>query len=172
LEDPGTSNSAPGLATEILGLLGDLYPKISPAPAEPVDPSVPDFGIPQLEVPPIDDLTTRLGQCSFKVFDDTSVFYGSERAKEYVSWSAPRNDVYRIFFNAYSKKVYVDLNGDQWKEIESQSKKEALYCEILRTLVFVLTCEVELSEARDAEQAAEAEGSNAVTSEVTEVIIP
>jgi hypothetical protein len=59
------------------------------------------------------------------------------------------------------------MNGKRWAEVRSKLEEEHLYCDILRTLIFVLTCEVELAEARKAE-----EDSKAVTSEVTEIIIP
>lgn len=52
-------------------------------------------------------------------------------------------NIIESYSNDYSKKVYVDLNIERWSEARSAIEEEALYCEILRTLIFVLTCEVE-----------------------------
>lgn len=161
------------LPMEIIGRLENLYPKLSPADLAATDAVVGPFGAPTLELPTVDALSTRVSQCSFKYFADPKEYSDSVRAKEFVSWLAPRGDTYRIFFNTVSKKVYVDLNGKRWSEKRSPLEDELLYCDILRTLIFVLTCEVEIFEAREAEAKAEAEsGSNAVTSEVIEVVIP
>jgi aspartyl/asparaginyl beta-hydroxylase (cupin superfamily) len=84
-----------------------------------------------------------------------------------VSWSPPRSDVYRVFFDSEAKKVCVELNGKRWDEIHSKLEDEVLFCDILRTLIWVLICEVELFEARESEKAADT-----VTAEVTEIIIP
>lgn len=159
-KQPGADLSAE-LPMEIIGRLENLYPKLSPSDA------------PTLEMPTVDVLSARVSQCSFKIFESPEEYLGSVRAKEFVSWIAPRGDAYRIYFNTVSKKVYVDLNGKRWSETRSKLGDERLYCDILRTLIFVLTCEVELFEAREAEAKAEAEaGANAVTSEVIEVVIP
>ncbi len=164
--EPPNSN-LDGLPGDLLGRLENLYPKLAPSLTAPLDESLIGFGAPILEIPTVDALSSCVARCSFKIFSDPAGYYQSPRAKEFVSWSAPRSDAYRVYFNAHSGKVYVDLNGKRWAEVRSKLEQEHLYCEILRTLIFVLTCEVEIAEARKAE-----ENSQAVTSEVTEVIIP
>lgn len=156
------------LPKDILGRLESLYPKLSPISSlvDPLDAL--GFAANSMEMPPLETLSTRVSQCSFRVFADPAAFFQSPRAKQFVSWSAPRNDAYRIYFNTQSGKVYVDLNGKRWDEIRSKLEEEILFCEILRTLIWVLTCEVELHEAREADK----NGDRAVTSEVTEVVIP
>ncbi len=169
---PSGKDLSTELPMEIIGRLENLYPKLSPADASAsLDTVVGPFGAPILEMPTVDVLSTRVSQCSFKVFASAEEYAGSVRAKEFVSWIAPRGDTYRIYFNTVSKKVYVDLNGKRWSEKRSKVEDERLFCDILRTLIFVLTCEVELFEAREAEAKADA-GANAVTSEVIEVVIP
>ncbi len=162
-------NNSENLPTEIIGRLASLYSQLSPLAAAPaaVEDVFNAFGSPTLEMPTVDALGERVAQCSFKIFAEPAEYVQSPRAKEFVSWSAPRSDVYRIYFNTVSGKVYIDLNGKRWNEVCSKLQEELLYCDILRTLIFVLTCEVEAAEAR----IAEAENANAVTSEVTEVII-
>jgi hypothetical protein len=162
------SNLAEHLPVHLLGRLESLYPKLAPAPILPPGTMLAEFGAPILDLPSLDVLSARVSECSFKFFSDPEDYLASVRAKEYVSWIAPRGDIYRIFFNAYSRKIYVDLNEKRWNEVHSQLEDEILFCDILRTLIWVLTCEVELFEAREAENNTD----RAVTSEVTEIIIP
>jgi hypothetical protein len=164
-------NNSETLPGEIIGRLASLYPQLSPGSATSAaeGENLNAFGSPTLEMPTVDALSERLGQCSFKIFEEPPEYFQNPRAKEFVSWSAPRSDVYRIYFNTYSGKVYIDLNGKRWNEVCSKLQEELLYCDILRTLIFVLTCEVEMAEARKADESA---AGNAVTGEVTEVIIP
>jgi len=156
-------NLAESIPKAILGRLDVLYPKIAPPPPETTESVLRDFGAPTLEMPEKEILGTRFLECSFKGFDDPDAYAKCERAKSYVSWSAPRNEYYRIYFNDYSKKVYVDLNATRWCEARSAIEEEALYCEILRTLIFVLTCEVE--------RVSGAGLADTVTESVTEIII-
>lgn len=156
------------LPTEILGRLENLYPQLSPLPTGPVDQVLPDFGAPSIELPTMTNLSDRVAKCSFLVFKDSDAFHRSPRAKEFVSWSSPRSDYYRIYFNTLSKKVYIDLNGKRWDEARTKLGEEILFCDILRTLIWVLTCEVERFEAQEAEL----NSDKAVSAGVIEVVIP
>jgi hypothetical protein len=164
LQNPNLSEKLP---VAIIGQLETLYPKLAPvANASPED-SLSAFGAPTLEMPTIDILSARVAECAFEGFSEPADFSKNARAKEFVSWSAPRNDAYRVYFDARGGKVYVDLNEKRWNETRSKLEEEILYCEILRTLIFVLTCEVELAEAREAEK-----NADTVTAEIAEVVIP
>lgn len=154
---------------EILGRIDRLYSKLAPVPITPPETWLSSFGAPTLEMPTLESLSDRVAQCSFKVFDDATAYHQNPRAKEYVSWSMPRTDAYRIYFNVYSKKIYVDLNGKRWVEVRSKLEEEKLFCDILRTLIWVLVCEVELFELREAEKR---NADAAVTANVIEVVIP
>jgi len=163
---PETKSISETLPTELLGRLESLYPKLAPA-EKTADAILADFGAPTLEMPAIDALGTRVSKCAFEVFDEPAHFAANARAKPFVTWSAPRNDAYRVYFDAATNQVHVDLNGKRWNEIRAKLEEETLYCEILRSLIWVLTCEVELAEAREAEKAAET-----VTADAVEVILP
>lgn len=155
------------LPAELLSRLESLYPKL--APAQKSDhPVLADFGAPTLEMPALDALRARVSRCAFEVFDEPAHFAENARAKPFVTWSAPRNDAYRVYFDAETNQVYVDLNGKRWSEIRAKLEEETLYCEILRSLIWVVTCEVELAEARQAEMAAE----ETVTAAAVEIVIP
>jgi hypothetical protein len=164
---PESQSISESLPTDLLGRLATLYPKL--APVEKSDDAVlADFGAPTLEMPEMDALGTRVSRCAFEVFDEPAQFAANARAKAFVTWSAPRNDAYRVYFDPQSNQVYVDLNGKRWNEIRAKLEEETLYCEILRSLIWVVTCEVELAEAREAEKAA----AETVTADVVEVVIP
>lgn len=101
--------------------------------------------MPTLDLPPLDILTQKLTASSFKIFTDPNHYVKSYRAAAYPSWSSTSidgcgSDVYRIFFNNHSKKIYIDLNAQRWAEARREIETERLYCEILKTLIFVLTC--------------------------------
>jgi len=150
LEANSDSENSPIIAAleaiprEILGMIGTIYPKLAE--------EVPEAPVKALDLPPVEQLIDRVAKTSFKVFDNDASYVESERAKSYPSWSGSKaqpirnSDVYRVFFNDYSKKIYVDLNGVRWDEVRKNLEEERLYCEILRTLIFVHTCEVEKNE--------------------------
>ncbi len=133
---------------EMLSRIIALYPKLTEA--------VPGTN-PTQELPSPEELMTSVGECSFKIFPDPDSYFRSERAKQYLSWSSSRcpetaSDLYRIYFNEYSGKIYVDLNGTRFEEARTQLQDEIVYCEILRTLIFVLTCDVARVETVVAEE--------------------
>lgn len=138
-----TENLAESLPKVILGRLDRLYPRIIPLVLELSDSIKLKIGDQAFELPAIDVLGTRLSECSFMHFQDPVKYAESARAKTYLNWSAPRNDLYRVYFNGFSKKIYVDLNAAFGEVARSAHEAEVLYCEILRSLVYVLTCEVE-----------------------------
>ncbi len=85
-------------------------------------------------------------QCSFKVFSDPAAYLKSECAKPFVTYPGPGlrardREIYRVFFNEPAKKIYIDLNEVRWAE-EKSPPVESLYSEILKTLIFVLACDI------------------------------
>lgn len=129
-------NSTNEVLQEFLQRLTFLYMKI--------EADSPHRGEPTLSLPPLDILTARVAESSFKVFTDQTNYVKSHRASVYPSWSSPSiegmgAEVYRVFFNAFSKKIYIDLNGPRWNDLRMRLDHERLYCEILKTLIFVLT---------------------------------
>lgn len=128
------------LPREIIGRLEDLYPKLAAV--------VPHAPVPALDLPPLDILMTQVAESSFKVFDNSESYIESHRAKTYASWSGNRDqsvgaaEIYRIFYNKFSKKIYIDLDGTRWNQIRRALREEILFCDILRTLIFVHDCEV------------------------------
>ncbi len=122
---------------EILDRLSDLYPKLAEG--------VPGNPVSSLDLPSLEELFASVSGSSFKVFDDPVAYEKNLRAKSYPSWSSSRlidssSDIYRIYFNDYSRKIYVDLNGTRLDDLRTRIEDELLYCEILRTLIFVLVC--------------------------------
>lgn len=127
------------LTTEIVGRLEALYPKLS-SDEPSIRESSPD-------VPALTDLTGEVAKCSFKVFSDPVDYLESERAKPRVVYPGPGirardRELYRVFFNDFSNKIYVDVNEVKWAEEKKPILAETLYCEILKTLIFVLACDI------------------------------
>lgn len=151
---------AESLPKVILERLDRLYPKLAPTGDESFDGLQVKFGEPAFELPTIEVLGSRLSECSFMHFSDPVAYAESARAKTYLNWSAPKTNLYRVYFNAFSKKIYVDLNAAFGEVARSAYDAEKLYCEILRTLIYVLTCEVD---ARGAHET--------VSGDVTEVVL-
>jgi hypothetical protein len=126
-----------GMSAEMLNRLSRLYQRIAT--------DVPDPRYPILDLPPIDKISRKIAESSFLVFASSASYGESLRALAYPSWSSLHStgmgsEVYRVFFNDYSKKLYVDVNGSRLVEARRLLDEEAFLAEILKTMIFVVTC--------------------------------
>lgn len=78
-------------------------------------------------------------RCSFRMFDESDEYVGSERAKEHPHSVSPTfSHAFRVYFNSYSKKIYVDLNRDSMTAIRITLETEAqILCDIIRSILSV-----------------------------------
>lgn len=91
-------------------------------------------------IPPGETLKTSLIESSFKQFDNPDDYDRSERANQYAQHhtSLFDLDVFRIYFNDYSSKVYVDLHPRFALEYAGdEAKSLILVYEILKSLMLV-----------------------------------
>lgn len=93
-------------------------------------------------IPAREKILEAIAQSSFRVFDSPEEYATNERAAQYVQFISNEHGdrAYRVYFNEYSKKIYVDLNpgftGIQvdLEMIKEQVRSEVSY-EILKTLI-------------------------------------
>lgn len=81
-----------------------------------------------------------LQRCSFKMFEETDDYFASERARNFPHYISPTfgDHAFRVYFNSYSSKIYVDLNRDPIQAIRITRETEAqVLCEIIRSIVLV-----------------------------------
>ncbi|MBS1961416.1 MAG: hypothetical protein JST04_04315 [Bdellovibrionales bacterium] len=81
-----------------------------------------------------------LQRCSFKMFEETEDYFGSARAREYPQYISPTfgDHAFRVYFNSYSNKIYVDLNREPIQAIRITKETEhQVLCEIIRSIVLV-----------------------------------
>jgi hypothetical protein len=93
-------------------------------------------------LPPLASVAEKLGQASFRVFSDPGQYVASDRAaraRETLpdALSSLGRDVFRVFFNDHSKKVYIDLNHPRWEETGDRLGLERLYCELLKAFLLL-----------------------------------
>lgn len=91
-------------------------------------------------IPEREQIVRTVGRTSFKLFEDTTTYLASARANEYphcVS-SAFGDRTFRVYYNSYSNKVYVDLNRDRISAIRQSVEAETqVFCEVIRSILFI-----------------------------------
>jgi len=91
-------------------------------------------------LPAKESLLEIVQRCSYKMFDEVDEFIDCARAKEHAQiGSATFGDVaFRVYFNSYSKRVYVDLNRDRISAIRLTLETEAeVLVDIIRSILIV-----------------------------------
>jgi hypothetical protein len=81
-----------------------------------------------------------LKRCSFKMFEETDEYLGSERARNFPHYISPTfgNHAFRVYYNSFSNKIYIDLNREPMQAIRITLETEAqVLCEIIRSIVLV-----------------------------------
>lgn len=85
-------------------------------------------------------LETLNQRCSFKMFEETDDYFMSERARNYPHFISPTfgDHAFRVYYNSYSSKIYVDLNREPMQAIRITRETEAqVLCEIIRSIILV-----------------------------------
>lgn len=91
-------------------------------------------------IPAKESLIEIVKRCSYKMFDEVEDFVECPRAKEHAQLSsATFGDVaFRVYYNSYSKRVYVDLNRDRISAIRLTLETETdVLLDIIRSIMIV-----------------------------------
>lgn len=88
-------------------------------------------------LPERDAVMSSVNRCSFRMFDEPEEFLEAERAKSHPQLVSPNFDsAFRVYFNSYSRKVYVDLNRDPMTAIHITAETETqLLCDLIRSVL-------------------------------------
>jgi hypothetical protein len=81
-----------------------------------------------------------LERCSFKMFEETDEYCASERAQNFPHYISPTfgDHAFRVYYNSFSSKIYIDLNRDPMQAIRITRETEArVLCEIIRSIILV-----------------------------------
>jgi hypothetical protein len=81
-----------------------------------------------------------LSRCSFRMFEEADEYLSSERARNFPHYISPTfgNHAFRVYYNSYSSKIYVDLNREPIQAIRITAETEAqVLCEIIRSIIMV-----------------------------------
>lgn len=94
-------------------------------------------------IPSREKMLRAVSEVSFKVFESPEHYLSNERAMQYVQFiSTEHGDrAYRVYFNHFSKKVYVDLNTSftgisRPKSLVREIIRSEISVEILKSLIF------------------------------------
>ncbi len=93
---------------------------------------------PDIAIPQPDRIVRLIERCSFRMFEEPEDYENNPRAKEYSRHiSSTFGDyAYRVYFNTFSKRIYVDLNRDRISLICLVAETEVLFlCELIRSIM-------------------------------------
>lgn len=91
-------------------------------------------------IPARDAILDSIRRCSFKMFEEPEDYLGNERAKEHEQYISTTfgTFAFRVYYNAYSDKVYVDLNRESISAIRISMETETqVLIDILRSILVV-----------------------------------
>ncbi len=93
----------------------------------------------RIALPARDRIMKSLERCSFRMFDESDEYAECLRAKEHPHTVSPTfGHAFRVYFNSYSKKVYVDLNRDSMTAVRiAQETESQILVDIIRSILCV-----------------------------------
>jgi hypothetical protein len=94
----------------------------------------------RIAIPGRELMIELIKRCSFRMFDESDDYISSERAQNYPHYISPTfgNHAFRVYFNSFSSKIYIDLNREPIQAIRITRETEAqVLCEIIRSIVLV-----------------------------------
>ncbi len=94
----------------------------------------------RIAIPERELMIELIKRCSFRMFEETDEYLTSERARNFPHYISPTfgNHAFRVYFNSYSSKIYIDLNREPMQAIRITLETEAqVLCEIIRSIVLV-----------------------------------
>lgn len=88
-------------------------------------------------MPARDEVMGCVNRCSFRMFDESEEFMESARAKSHTHLVSPTfGRAFRVYFNSYSRKVYVDLNREPMAAVSMSLETEDLVLsDLIRSIV-------------------------------------
>ena len=91
-------------------------------------------------VPEKELLLETIRSCAFRTFYDPQTYRESERAKNAPVCISPSRgeDAFRVFYNTFSQKIYIDLNLEFILAFREKMESElTLLCEIMQSILFI-----------------------------------
>lgn len=88
-------------------------------------------------LPAREALMSSVNRCSYRTFDESDEFLESARAKTHPHLISPTfNHAFRVYFNSYSRKVYVDLNREPMAAIRISLETESqILCDLMLSIL-------------------------------------
>ena len=94
----------------------------------------------KIAVPERELMLDLLNRVSFKMFEEAEEYVGSERARNFPHYISPTfgDHAFRVYYNSFSNKIYVDLNREPIQAIRISRETEVqVLCEIIRSIILV-----------------------------------
>lgn len=94
----------------------------------------------RIAIPERELMLDLLRRCSFRMFEETDEYLASERARNFPHYISPTfgDHAFRVYFNSFSSKIYVDLNREPIQAIRITRETETqVLCEIIRSIILV-----------------------------------